>query len=186
MHALARHSGSSPLARGTLEKGLRRQPSYGIIPACAGNTGSPRSCCSGGWDHPRLRGEHRLGMNDVGGPAGIIPACAGNTTSSRLPSRDGRDHPRLRGEHQQHWSICLWSMGSSPLARGTQGLSEVGDGHVRIIPACAGNTGGCSRGRRPARDHPRLRGEHVRSISWMWMPRGSSPLARGTPNPTTM
>ena len=53
-------TGSSPHARGThaiLSGGI---VAFGIIPACAGNTGSSRLIGVLVRDHPRMRGEHEL------------------------------------------------------------------------------------------------------------------------------
>ena len=111
---------------------------------------------------------------------GIIPACAGNTRFLLLRYRRTRDHPRMRGEHKMWLMVCFIRRGSSPHARGTRF-------HVRevvepfgIIPACAGNTWclvcWCCVGW----DHPRMRGEHVRTAWRRLGNRGSSPHARGT------
>ena len=54
-------------------------PSFGIIPAYAGNTFGHSISFTGNWDHPpRMRGtrDKLLDRFDVGG---IIPAYAGNT-----------------------------------------------------------------------------------------------------------
>ena len=71
-------------------------------------------------------------------------------------------------------------MGSSPLARGAQGVEDVLALRGGIIPARAGSTCPCRPPRPACRDHPRSRGEHVdggfMSVSYQ----GSSPLARGT------
>ena len=91
--------GSSPLARGAL--GLPREMCHdpGIIPACAGSTRTRRLSARSGRDHPRLRGEHEVGLialcgmtgssplargapskeSGLHGFEGIIPACAGST-----------------------------------------------------------------------------------------------------------
>ena len=50
--------GSSPHARGTLGGRLEHGVHDGIIPACAGNTGTEGGCAGIEWDHPRMRGEH--------------------------------------------------------------------------------------------------------------------------------
>ena len=91
--------GSSPLARGARAEGGRRRERQGIIPACAGSTPSGPTCTCRCWDHPRLRGEHAVLLDNLpkatgssplarGAPDerraarrrdGIIPACAGST-----------------------------------------------------------------------------------------------------------
>ena len=109
--------GSSPLARGTLQKvpGSRRE--VGIIPACAGNTRSRTHPWTSSRDHPRLRGEHaplfefefdRLGSSplargtlweEIEGNTftRIIPACAGNTVHAHAPVRERRIIPACAG-----------------------------------------------------------------------------------------
>ena len=93
------HSGSSPLARGTLGLLEFVEKLLGLIPARAGNTGVSRGRWGVLWAHPRSRGEHRahLSLEPVhqgssplarGTPItaanrdrdqGLIPARAGNT-----------------------------------------------------------------------------------------------------------
>ena len=95
----SRSSGSSPHARGTPALDVPVVGTWGIIPACAGNTCFPPPRKWGRRDHPRMRGEHALlGCKPVrregssphargtlglqvfdAVPDGIIPACAGNT-----------------------------------------------------------------------------------------------------------
>ena len=196
-------TGSSPRARGT-PGGIRRASlPPRIIPACAGNTLRPlvRVVC---WvDHPRVRGEHVThcsvlptgtgssprargtlhSLSNVRLPTRIIPACAGNTRL-RHPSR-GRnaDHPRVRGEHAAFVSLGEPHPGSSPRARGTRcGRNRSRSAH-RIIPACAGNTFPKDGNHEPLPDHPRVRGEHAQRATDPVVVVGSSPRARGTPEP---
>ena len=95
----SRSSGSSPHARGTPALDVPVVGTWGIIPACAGNTCFPPPRKWGRRDHPRMRGEHALldckpvrregssphargtlGLQVFDAvPDGIIPACAGNT-----------------------------------------------------------------------------------------------------------
>ena len=173
--------GSSPLARGARREAKHKARCIGIIPACAGSTGSPPPSDRSWGDHPRLRGEHVMYHDcNVALPgssplargaqfrrarkrcdAGIIPACAGSTPGQTFAQTRRRDHPRLRGEHETFEREQTAVKGSSPLARGAQVwivLFVLEDG---IIPACAGST---RHGRGRARclgDHPRLRGEHT-------------------------
>ena len=94
--------GSSPHVRGTLMMALYQSAKKGIIPACAGNTGTILRIDKRLGDHPRMCGEHAffhwfdaptLGSSPhVRGTLekpfrlrtghGIIPACAGNTPLS--------------------------------------------------------------------------------------------------------
>ena len=98
--------GSSPHARGTLPVDSADAPEHGIIPACAGNTGTATYGRPSSGDHPRMRGEHplvRMARVVVRGSSphargtlgrvahlvkrdGIIPACAGNTASVGRPN----------------------------------------------------------------------------------------------------
>ena len=69
--------------------------------------------------------------------------------------------------------------GSSPLSRGIP-CRYAGISACRgIIPALAGNTGGCGAGRAAFRDHPRSRGEYSLRVVSQRAPTGSSPLSRG-------
>ena len=93
------NSGSSPRVRGTRCAPSKPVHLTGIIPACAGNTGSAILNGLLNGDHPRVCGEHptrrRTGPTAPGSSPrvrgtrnmgiqlqqerGIIPACAGNT-----------------------------------------------------------------------------------------------------------
>ncbi len=194
------YQGSSPHARGTHNSELVWIPSSGIIPACAGNTCKWPTCLAMKRDHPRMRGEHPVGVRMAhvyqgssphargtrtsiifelrGG--GIIPACAGNTSIVFFYVVLLGDHPRMRGEHIALSRHAACGMGSSPHARGTLGEIRIGFLDGGIIPACAGNT--CKRYSlaRSFRDHPRMRGEHLKNIQKIDTPKGSSPHARGT------
>ena len=75
--------------------------------------------------------------------------------------------------------------GSSPLARGTQPHERGAGPSQRFIPARAGNTPSAGRGRCGGPVHPRSRGEHVGIYDVDHGNHGSSPLARGTPRPST-
>ena len=71
--------GSSPHTRGALSTGGAAASVSGIIPAYAGST--PNSWGGNRWprDHPRIRGEHRVGDRPALDGDGIIPAYAGST-----------------------------------------------------------------------------------------------------------
>ena len=195
------HLGSSPPARGALDHVRSLGGGPGIIPACAGSTWQQRRAQLDEGDHPRLRGEHwprRGRWSTRGGSsppargarvvrhgglhhAGIIPACAGSTGRRWGRKTRSRDHPRLRGEHssREYWSAC--APGSSPPARGARVRAEACRQVERIIPACAGSTMMSGHKLSPARDHPRLRGEHVYVAVARRTVVGSSPPARGAP-----
>ena len=134
----------------------------GIIPAYAGSTQSPvmnaiamagssphtrgapgtsTSPRRPGWDHPRIRGEHRDDRLLREPELGIIPAYAGSTMECmcRHGDWDGSsphtrgalrnkprfnavrtDHPRIRGEHTAETCLTTALAGSSPHTRGAQ------------------------------------------------------------------
>ena len=195
--------GSSPLARGlpaaTSASACRRR----IIPARAGFT-APAACdTKKEGDHPRSRGVYVRSPPTSSAPGWIIPARAGFTRPRPRSRGCASDHPRSRGVYQTAIALGRHGAGSSPLARGLLGAHVGGGPPGRIIPARAGFTGGDphrggrrrdhprSRGvyrriRRSAAgpgDHPRSRGVYGRSGLSGASGRGSSPLARGLPQP---
>ena len=111
--------GSSPHTRGALETHPITSLSLGIIPAYAGSTTCCRTPLSCSGDHPRIRGEHRMGPTSSSSAAGssphtrgaplrdvllprnrgIIPAYAGSTPKFGRRHQQMQDHPRIRGEH---------------------------------------------------------------------------------------
>ena len=192
---------SSPRVRGTPFGCVLLAVGAGIIPACAGNTRTPRGFRTGRRDHPRVCGEHLDGgfaPRRCGGSSprvrgtrsaprmplrctGIIPACAGNTRKARPKPHAGRDHPRVCGEHSGEGGEPEPKSGSSPRVRGTlrDGLGSCL--HAGIIPACAGNTAYVLSAFSSSRDHPRVCGEHELPELRQAAIRGSSPRVRGTP-----
>ena len=112
-------AGSSPLARGTLDRPHHRMAAPRLIPARAGNTGYRRARWLYSAAHPRSRGEHLwsfdirsaargsspLARGTRGGRASrcrwlrLIPARAGNTYRGGYGRRRSAAHPRSRGEH---------------------------------------------------------------------------------------
>ena len=131
-------TGSSPHTRGALATGWIRTNSNRIIPAYAGSTDTDQLARVRGWDHPRIRGEHkkrilasntmpgssphtrgaRVGFVHVSNQHGIIPAYAGSTWSRYSPRKAAMDHPRIRGEHPLGRSWSPSPAGSSPHTRG--------------------------------------------------------------------
>ena len=152
--------GSSPRVRGTPGRGCGGRSRRRIIPACAGNTRTPRGFRTGRRDHPRVCGEHS--PHDLPGAPhqgssprvrgtrphrprwhsgqGIIPACAGNTWTEGLRPGDAGDHPRVCGEHAPPLACLFDARGSSPRVRGTLRRRRRARAEIGIIPACAGNT----------------------------------------------
>ena len=152
--------GSSPLARGTHISRHFVPELERLIPARAGNTESLEASSASHEAHPRSHGEHSSGLSSSGCSGGssplargtlresvkhrarerLIPARAGNTRPGVTREPSCPAHPRSRGEHW--WMLWLWwsRSGSSPLARGTRQRQSHVPGHVRLIPARAGNT----------------------------------------------
>ncbi len=134
--------GSSPRARGTLDRAPTGEQGRRFIPAGAGNTLDWSANRLSGPVHPRGRGEHprhgpwmtwadgssprargtqRISGGNVG-LARFIPAGAGNTERRMAPWSRMSVHPRGRGEHPLPSRPLSSSFGSSPRARGTHFL----------------------------------------------------------------
>ena len=89
-------------------------------------------------------------------------------------------HPRSRGEHDRRQPVIICIIGSSPLSRGTRGMTVSPYGRLRFIPALAGNTCSSRVCRYSPPVHPRSRGEHLLEQISKKTDSGSSPLSRGT------
>ena len=172
--------GSSPHARGALERCFCQLWRPGIIPACAGSTRHGQRGREPSGDHPRMRGEHTrcvcsrpraagssphargaLYHEDLERLArGIIPACAGSTRWRLRWNAGCKDHPRMRGEHLWTRRMSEPGEGSSPHARGAPYPYEPPYANPGIIPACAGSTMCGKALQSTCWDHPRMRGEH--------------------------
>ncbi len=192
-------AGPSPRARGARRSATQEEHAIGTIPACAGSTPSPPLTRRPGWDHPRVRGEHRWAGSShtaVQGPSprargarpggtrrrsswGTIPACAGSTTARSRRGCGAGDHPRVRGEHRAIAGKVLAAQGPSPRARGALLAGTRGDLWDGTIPACAGSTLTAGAARTGQRDHPRVRGEHFSTRLSLNFSSGPSPRARG-------
>ena len=144
--ALGVYEGSSPLSRGILYPHFYADLPSRIIPALAGNTRPWGGRYQHWWDHPRSRGEYRLGEGRTRRGRGssplsrgirdrlascyflprIIPALAGNTRLRRRRFPGWWDHPRSRGEYV--WGLVQLGIqfGSSPLSRGIPGAQVRG------------------------------------------------------------
>ena len=85
----------------------------------------------------------------------------------------------MRGEHGGFSTPKTKLGGSSPRARGALGVVNRYPRPPGIIPACAGSTRRNAQRSAPARDHPRVRGEHPYPRVPILAYRGSSPRARG-------
>ena len=118
-------------------------------------------------------------IRDLSAPPRIIPAYAGSTAITHSKKSSTRDHPRIRGEHDTFLSTHRNDPGSSPHTRGALRGSVSGAERAGIIPAYAGSTPDHTRSGVPLRDHPRIRGEHLRRIRPAFVRGGSSPHTRG-------
>ena len=85
----------------------------------------------------------------------------------------------MRGEHVKRRGMGSRPRGSSPHARGAHPCGDGATFAVGIIPACAGSTIPRHLSHWHQGDHPRMRGEHSRSIITLLAAVGSSPHARG-------
>ena len=193
--------GSSPLARGKRRARLPEGGRFRLIPARAGKTTAASMSASRSSAHPRSRGENRRQPRRTGprrgsSPlargkrvfrdldkhrVGLIPARAGKTPSLRGGCARTRAHPRSRGENIGASVTANGSDGSSPLARGKQGVRLNHVHPSRLIPARAGKTPAGDRRRQRRAAHPRSRGENVTDPRSFRLGPGSSPLARGKP-----
>ena len=123
---------------------------------------------------PLMSTPHRVGR-------GLIPARAGTTLRQNLGCTPCWAHPRSRGDHLEMGITKTGGAGSSPLARGPLSAVEDDHGLKGLIPARAGTTYSCIRGRNGFWAHPRSRGDHAPSTISEAFALGSSPLARGPP-----
>ncbi len=137
-----RAQGPSRRARGAPAVGLGGLRLPGTIPACAGSTGVRSGRSPPGWDHPRVRGEHRrtgVRLVSIRGPSprargalrGVSttlegprdhPRVRGEHSTSQRFAVEGTDHPRVRGEHGETDSMVATTKGPSPRARGAPGI----------------------------------------------------------------
>ena len=138
------------------------------------------SLLTGSSPHARGLPVHAHGVGPV---PGIIPACAGFTDRSR-PARLGReDHPRMRGVYTRCFRPSVYTVGSSPHARGLPPWPSPAISGTRIIPACAGFTLLMTSLFKAMEDHPRMRGVYLHPDQSGVSDCGSSPHARGLRQP---
>ena len=128
---------------------------------------------------PRVRGTDRLHFRGITDER-VIPACAGNGRGTIALDDRPSGHPRVCGERQRENLNLREDLGSSPRVRGTDPTIQQTPGHVRVIPACAGNGVGHIHGVFLGPGHPRVCGERNRSPARNGFGPGSSPRVRGT------
>ena len=133
-----------------------------FIPACAGNTSIALYRCCVATVHPRVCGEHKLGLNLGHWYARFIPACAGNSRALDLLAQISV-HPRVCGEHTVGASWVPMLMPVHPrVCREHLTRQAHSDPYEPV--------------------HPRVCGEHSRHQCQHLVCRsGSSPRVRGTP-----
>ena len=85
------------------------------------------------------------------------------------------------GEHRSIVGIGVACQGSSPHVRGAPEDKVIVKTFDGIIPACAGSTSPANPPSSPARDHPRMCGEHEIRQRGFRILKGSSPHVRGAP-----
>ena len=171
-------AGSSPRMRGKLTGHLGKLVRARIIPAHAGQTLPLCTCSRYRTDHPRacganlkrcrraagyrgssprMRGKHMVGRNGRIAVR-IIPAHAGQTVRMACTPLMPKDHPRACGANNGNRKRTGNPNGSSPRMRGKHWKDYHKGSTVRIIPAHAGQTGGCRIFSTRRTDHPRACG----------------------------
>ena len=111
----------------------------------------------------RMRGAHRR-PDPADHGEGIIPAYAGSTGIACPLSSCRKDHPRVFGEHTATNKEEINRYGSSLRMRGARLVLPASGAQPGIIPAYAGSTTFPSLSLLCCRDHPRVCGEHERSL----------------------
>ena len=89
------------------------------------------------------------------------------------------DHPRIRGEHLSWSTSSIGLEGSSPHTRGAHYRTRLLTTVMGIIPAYAGSTVSMTCSPMVREDHPRIRGEHIKTAAGWLGQAGSSPHTRG-------
>ena len=157
----------------------------------------PRAAASA--EHPRARGENKRTViclrcrngtspRTRGKPGANrfhpvrtrnIPAHAGKTAHLLLRRKSWQEHPRARGENVMPIPQGAGVIGTSPRTRGKLPLLGGKVQRLRNIPAHAGKTDSTSEASILLTEHPRARGENVRSIPNRVYSCGTSPRTRG-------
>ena len=110
----------------------------------------------------------------------FIPAGAGNRNRERGISARGTVYPRRCGEQATAATTLLTTIGLSPQVRGTAGVFLGAVGHVRFIPAGAGNRPHDPRIHSAKPVYPRRCGEQSAATTSRSWSGGLSPQVRGT------
>ena len=191
--------GSPPRMRGKAEKPHRAYIFWGITPAYAGKSTTPRSQAPTLRDHPRVCGEkesngvaswRRLGSpprmrGKVFNGEGVMlatritPAYAGKSTKREKLHAKARDHPRVCGEKRLRTSFCFSDAGSPPRMRGKALPLPLSGAALGITPAYAGKSSKRGSNSQWLRDHPRVCGEKCHVPALRRCEPGSPPRMRG-------
>ena len=191
---------SPPRARGRAGTGFRPLASFGITPACAGKSLTPRFDMGILEESPpRARGR----VIQVMAPAstsGITPACAGKRMTEFYTYNPCGNHPRVRGEEDSVVGRGVAHGESPPRARGRVLPSARFVAVWGITPACAGKSkeqerveraieespprarGRAGRSHGTARgsgNHPRVRGEEPAEVFIFELGDGITPACAG-------
>ena len=195
--------GLSPRVRGNRYR-HRCQVSIGrSIPACAGEprkrrhqmiqmTVYPRVC---GGTHlalyvnmadsglsPRVRG-NPPSARGAARVNGSIPACAGEPGNSIVIHGETKVYPRVCGGTTQHAGDRRYYHGLSPRVRGNPGNDAPSVGHIRSIPACAGEPSPSVSELAAYRVYPRVCGGTRDRNGVEYAAPGLSPRVRGNLDP---
>ncbi len=175
----ARIEGPPPRARGPLVEDGAFGVFEGTTPACAGTTTPAPPAAASAWDHPRVRGDHRLPRRGGCRLRGPPPRARGPPPAADLGRVDDGTTPACAGTTSSSQSRPSSSRGPPPRARGPRGPSPRGQDLAGTTPACAGTTA-ADHGRTPdKRDHPRVRGDHLLRQAPLRLRWGPPPRARG-------
>ena len=132
--------GSPPPTRGTHPPIFNKVVCNGITPAYAGNTLYRLNFEQSYQDHPRLRGEHKVGGAFAKLGRGSPPPTRGTPGASKHGCSRFGITPRLRGEHLNQSQYQNNRQGSPPPTRGTHKGYKNSHLKTGITPAYAGNT----------------------------------------------
>ena len=172
---------------------------WGITPACAGKSVQLLLVLLLCQDHPRVCGEkwfrkcrspgHKGSPPRMRGKAvqmgirlvqpGITLAYAGKSDFRGTGSYRRRDHPRVCGEKHAVPVSAIWSAGSPPRVRGKASCILVSSSTVGITPAYAGKSVCNIPCANWQGDHPRVCGEKLILIFFVFFAVGSPPRVRG-------
>ena len=133
-------------------------------------------------DHPHARGRRYTANQRIFEWAGS-PPCAGKTGRRADLQPAVGHHPRMRGEDQRFLRMPATRRTSPPHARGRLVNEPFGGNAYHITPACAGKTPAHLVCATITTDHPRMRGEDIRTPNVAYDKLGSPPHARGRLHP---